>query len=429
MRLSFVRVLPALVLLLAACSEQKKPAAEKPAPAPAAAPAKPDSVATAPPAPAAPDTTELQDVAAYMAGSQVSCQSALRPLTASPAWQAFAADADKSWEKYHQTRTSKIQQWAATELDSVRAASPTIFYPFSGPDLLNVVTMFPTSQTYVLMGLEPIGTVPSASTLANPKLYPALKASLWSVLNFSFFRTNDMAVELNSRKPDSNALRKANSILKTAAKTNQRVNIGGVVPLLLLFAARTDHQVETLRYVVLSPDGQLTEADSATAQKPGLNVVPGVELKLRGKDGGEKTVVYLSADISDWKLGLTKEAALKYVRSLGPVTTYVKSATYLMHKSYFSKVRNLVLERSNYVLQDDSGIAMKYFRPADWKFTYYGTYKRPINLFAKQYQPALTRAYADSTNKARPLPFGTGYNWRQNDSNLLLAKRRTAPAS
>ncbi|UOQ73894.1 hypothetical protein [Hymenobacter cellulosilyticus] len=430
MRLSFVRVLPALFLLLAACSEPKKPAAETSAPVTAPSPAQPDTAATPQPAPApARDTTKLQDVAAYMAGSRVSHQSELRYLTSTPAWQYYAADADKSWEKYHQTRTSKIQQWAASELDSVRAASATVFYPFSGPDFLNVVTMFPTSQTYVLMGLEPIGTVPDAGTLANPKLYPALKASLWSVLNFSFFRTNDMAVELNTKKPDSNALRKANSILKTAAKTNQRVNIGGVVPLLLLFAARTDHQVEALRYVVLSPEGQLTEADSASAQKPGLNVVPGVEMKLRSKDGIEKTVVYLSADLSDWKLGVTKEAALKYVRSLGPFTTYVKSATYLMHKSYFSKVRNVILERSNYVLQDDSGIAMKYFRPADWKFTYYGTYKRPISLFAKQYQPALTRAYADSVHKPRPLPFGTGYNWRQNDSNLLLAKRRTAPAS
>ncbi|MCB2409571.1 hypothetical protein [Hymenobacter lucidus] len=427
MRLSFLGALPAFLLLLAACSEPKKPVAEQAAPV-AATPVAPDSSLAPVPAPAAPDTTALQDIAAYIAGSRVSRNSELRSLTASPAWQAFAADADKSWLTYHQTRTHKIQQWAATELDSVRAASPTIFYPFSGPDLLNVVTMFPASQTYVLVGLEPVGSVPRQNTLANPKLYPALKASLWSVLNFSFFRTNDMAVELNSKKADSNAMRKANSILKNAAKSNQRVNIGGVVPLLLLFAARTDHQVEALRYVVLNAEGQLTEADSTQVQKPGLNVVPGVEVKLRSKEGVEKTVVYLSADLSDWKLGTTKESALRYVRSLGPLTTYVKSASYLMHKSYFSKVRNLVLERSSYILQDDSGIAMKYFRPADWKFTYYGTYKRPINLFAKQYQPVLTKVYTDTANKPRPLPFGTGYNWRQNDSNLLLAKRQSAPA-
>ncbi|RSK23824.1 hypothetical protein [Hymenobacter metallilatus] len=421
MRFPAVRLLPVLVALLAACSDQQQTTTEQ-----KASPSPPDTTTVRPVSPPAarPDTAAIHDVAAYLAGLSVSHGSALKSLAAQPAWQAYATDQAKSWTTYHTTRTAKIEAWATSELDSVRAASPIIFYPFSGPDFLNVTTMFPASKTYVLMGLEPVGAEPDQATLENPKLFPALKASLWSVLNFSFFRTNDMAVELNSKKPDTNTLSKANSIVKTAERTNQRLNIGGVVPLLLLFAARTDHQVEALRYVQLTPEGQLTAADSASVQKPSLNVVPGVELKLRSKTGEEKTVVYLSADLSDWKLAQTKEVALKYVRSLGPLTTYIKSATYLMHKSYFSKVRNLILERSAYILQDDSGIAMKYFKPADWQFTYYGTYKRPINLFARQYQPALTAAYTDKTNPPRPLPFGTGYNWRQNDSNLLLAHRR-----
>ncbi|OUJ71591.1 hypothetical protein BXP70_21095 [Hymenobacter crusticola] len=335
----------------------------------------------------------------------VSTQSSLHQLTTRPAWQAFAADAEKSWRNYHQTRTTKIQQWAAAKLDSVHRASATVFYPFSGPDLLNVITLFPTSQTYVLVGLEPVGTIPPPSTLEDSTLFPAVKASLWSVLNFSFFRTNDMAVNLKS------------------------VELDGALPLLMLFAARTDQQVQSLRYVQLNADGQLLPADTTLIHKPGPKVIPGVELKLTAKNGQEKTVYYFSADLSDWKLGITKEAMLRYVRTLGPLTTYVKSATYLMHKIYFSKVRKLILENSRYILQDDSGIAMKYFPPNKWQFTYYGTYRHPINLFSKFYQPELTAAYQDSTRKPQPLPFGTGYNWRQNDSNLLLARRRDAPAS
>ncbi|RYU83851.1 hypothetical protein [Hymenobacter persicinus] len=404
MRLSLSRLLP-LAFLVLSCSEQQPARTEQQKPT-AQVPTAPPAPATVPaPAPPAPDTAAVQDVAAYLAGMPVSRQSDLRALAAQPAWQAFAADADKSWASYHQTRTDKITPWAATELDSARQMAHTVFYPFSGPDLLNVVTMFPASETYVLVGLEPVGSVPRRSTLENPKLFPALKASLWSVLNFSFFRTNDMAIDLKS------------------------VELDGSLPLLMLFAARTGHLVTDVRYVQLDAQGQLAAADSAVIRKPGPKIIPGVELQLLDKAGRKKRVYYFSADLSDWKLGTTKEAALQYVRSLGPVVTYVKSATYLMHKTYFSKVRNLVLERSSYVLQDDSGIAMKYFRPADWQFTYYGVYKRPINLFAKQYQPELTKAYADSTNRRRPLPFGTGYNWRQNDSNLLLARRRTAPAS
>ena len=395
-----------LLLFAAACSEKRNASTtEAQTEQPATAPVVVDTVAAAPPTPPpppAPDTAAVQDVAAYLAGQPVSQSSDLRALTARPTWQAFAADEAKSWAKYHETRTTKIQRWAATQLDSARAQSPTIFYPFSGPDLLNVVTMFPTSESYVLVGLEPVGTVPARATLENPALFPALKASLWSVLNFSFFRTNDMAVDLKS------------------------VELDGALPLLLLFAARTDHQVTAVRYVQLDAQGQLAAADTARIRHPGPKMLPGVELTMRSPQGQAQRVLYFAADLSDWKLGATKGAILQYVKTLGPLTTYVKSATYLMHKSYFSKVRDLILTRSNYVLQDDSGIAMKYFKPADWQLTYYGVYKRPINLFAKHYQPELTAAYADSARRPRPLPFGTGYNWRQNDSNLLLAHRTAA---
>ena len=394
-----------LLALCGACSEQNASSQQPPAVVNRPAHQQLDSSTTpgSKPRVATEPTTE-QDVAMFLAGMPVQTQSSLYQLTTQPQWQAFAADADKSWGNYYQTRTTKIQQWAATELDSVRRTSSTIFYPFSGPDLLNVVTLFPASQTYVLVGLEPVGTIPQRSTLENPALFPAVKASLWSILNFSFFRTNDMAVNLKS------------------------IELDGALPLLMIFAARTDQQIKAVHYVQLDAAGQLIPADTAVVRKPSPRVIPGVELKLVDKNGQEKTVYYFSADLSDWKLGITKEAVLRYVRTLGLLATYVKSATYLMHKVYFSKVRNLILENSRYVLQDDSGIALKYFRPDEWRLTYYGTYRRPINLFAKYYQPALTQAYQDSLHKPQPLPFGTGYNWRQNDSNLLLARRCTPPS-
>ena len=415
LRTAALRLLPAALLLLSACSESntktetvasgkeetmattadaidssKAPAPSIPAPAAKAAP-RPNRLT-------APDTAYAQDVALFLGGLQPSQHSDLTALAATPAWQAFAQDQDKSWDKYRATHTTRMTQWAATELDSVHANSPTIFYPFSGPDFLNVFTMFPTSQTYVLMGLEPVGSIPARTTLENPKLLPAVKTSLWSVLNFSFFRTNDMAVDLKS------------------------VELDGALPLMMLFAARTGNQITAIRPVQLDAAGQLQDAPTDTTQVANARTIPGVEMKLRGPDGQPKTVYYFSADLSDWKL-TSKSAPLEFVRQLGPLTTYVKSATYLMHKSYFNKVRRVILRRSRYILQDDSGIAMKYFQKGAWQFNYYGTYKRPINLFAKQYQPELTAAYLDSLHKPKPLPFGTGYNWRQTDSNLLLAHR------
>ncbi len=412
LRTAALRLLPAALLLLSACSESNtktETATSVKEETMATTADAIDSTKSASPAAAgtkaaprpnrltALDTAYAQDVALFLGGQQPSQHSTLAAVAATPAWQAFAKDQDKSWAKYRATHTTRMTQWANTELDSVHANSPTIFYPFSGPDFLNVFTMFPSSQTYVLMGLEPVGSIPARTTLKNPRLLPAIKTSLWSVLNFSFFRTNDMAVDLKS------------------------VELDGALPLMMLFAARTGNQITAIRPVQLDATGQLLEADST--QTPDPKSIPGVEMKLRGPDGQPKTIYYFSADLSDWKLS-AKSAPLEFVRHLGPLTTYVKSATYLMHKSYFNKVRRTVLRRSRYILQDDSGIAMKYFQKGAWQFNYYGTYRRPINLFAKQYQPELTTAYRDTLRKPKALPFGTGYNWRQTDSNLLLAKRQ-----
>lgn len=366
---------------------------------------RPTAVAAAPPVAASrpkqltvPDTAYAQDVALFLGGQQPSQRSDLAELAGQPAWKAFAKDQDKSWATYRATHTTRMTKWANAELKEVHSSSPTIFYPFSGPDFLNVFTMFPTSQTYVLMGLEPVGSVPSRASLENPKLFPAVKASLWSVLNFSFFRTNDMAVDLKS------------------------VELDGALPLMMLFAARTGHQITAIRPVQLDATGRLQDAPADTAQAAHPKSVPGVEMKLRGPDGQPKIVYYFSTDLSNHGLN-TKPAPIQFMRSLGPLTTYVKSATYLMHKVYFSEVRRLVLRRSRYILQDDSGIAMNFFQKGAWQFNYYGAYRRPISLFAKHYQPELTAAYTDSLPKPKALPFGTGYNWRQTDSNLLLARR------
>ena len=420
LRTAALRLLPAALLLLTACSESQtktettasakeetmattadaldstKSASPTAAPNTAA-------VAAAAPRPnrlTAPDTAYAQDVAMFLGGEQPSRHSDLTALAATPAWQAFAKDQDKSWDKYRATHTTRMTKWANTELDSVHASSPTIFYPFSGPDFLNVFTMFPTSQTYVLMGLEPVGSVPARASLENPKLLPTVKTSLWSVLNFSFFRTNDMAVDLKS------------------------VELDGALPLMMLFAARTGNQITAIRPVQLDAAGQLQAAPTDTTQAVDPKSVPGVEMKLRGSDGQPKTVYYFSADLSDWKL-TSKSAPLEFVRHLGPLTTYVKSATYLMHKSYFNKVRRVVLRRSRVILQDDSGIAMKYFQKGAWQFNYSGTYRRPTQpLPPSNTSPSSPPPTAIPSTNPNRCPSGPGYNWRQTDSNLLLAKRR-----
>ena len=73
---------------------------------------------------------------------------------------------------------------------------------FSGPDFLYADAFFPKASTYVLSGLEPIGTVPELSDMPLRSLSGELRqlqSSLNSVMSYSFFITNNMRKQLRDR--------------------------------------------------------------------------------------------------------------------------------------------------------------------------------------------------------------------------------------
>jgi len=98
----------------------------------------------------------------------------------------------------------------------------------------------------------------------------------------------------------------------------------------------------------------------------------------------------------------------------------VKSASYLMHHSNFKLVRDLILQKSTTELQDDSGIPIEYFKEDKFDITLYGSFQRPIELFAEWPEPKLVAAYKEK--KVKPLDFPIGYNYIA--PNLLLARRK-----
>jgi hypothetical protein len=108
---------------------------------------------------------------------------------------------------------------------------------------------------------------------------------------------------------------------------------------------------------------------------------------------------------------------------LGPADSLLKSASYLLHKTYFASVRKLLLESSETIVQDDSGIPLVYFEPRRWRFLAFGHHEGPISIFANFYQPRMTELF----QSANPIDFGIGYRWRKNESNLIVAQKRPLP--
>jgi len=93
-----------------------------------------------------------------------------------------------------------------------------------------------------------------------------------------------------------------------------------------------------------------------------------------------------------------------------------------MFENGFTTVRDFLLNRSNAIVQDDSGIPISAFDPAKWLLRFFGSYSGPIDLFKQYYQPQLQGLYQQS-NPA-PLGFGIGYRWSSHQSSLIVATRR-----
>lgn len=368
---------------------------------------KPDAEKTAKPTPtAAPVDTvkarKLTDTAKALAGMKVGEGSPLAGVEKTASWSVHASYFENAWQKLDAQQLSKISKWSKTELASVNQASTPIFYPFSGPDFLYANLFFPNGSDYVMAGLEPVGEIPDLTSLSEGQLDQKLKgisSSMFAILQLSFFRTNDMKVDLAEK---------------------------GVIPILMVFLARTNHNLLDVQYIGLDKDGKVEVFENA--QKAKNAKVPGVKVSFTSPGKSvPQTLYYFSLDLSNEGLQKTPEFT-QFVKQFPNPNTYLKAASYLMHNDSFSTIRDFILAQSSSVFQDDSGMPVKYFDKAKWDVKLFGNYTGPIDLFSVRYQPDLRQMYQADKN-VKPLTFGIGYKYEVNESNLMLAQSKERSAS
>jgi hypothetical protein len=334
---------------------------------------------------------QLTDIAKFLAGIQVQKNPEISVLQEAQNWVSYAEFMNNAWSKLEAKQLNTARQWSTSELKSINATTSNIFYPFSGPDFLYADTFFGRSPKYILAGLEPVGLIPKISNLtqANQQLQ-GVQQSLYTLLQYSFFRTIDMRSDLKDN---------------------------GVLPLLYVFLARTNHTILDVKYIGLNKKGELLGLHQSPQAGSGL--IPGVKISfLSLGETQPKTLYYFAVDLSDTELQKTPEF-IEFLDNQNLNVTYLKAASYLMHRETFSRIRNFILERSQYVLQDDSGIPVRYFEEAKWHRQFYGSYIKPIDLFAVRYQPDLRQIYQTNPN-IKNLGFGIGYKFDR-DANLMLA--------
>jgi hypothetical protein len=335
----------------------------------------------------------INEVARYLAGLHLSPGSPLSALGEDPRWAAHSHAMNAAFSTLEQRQLNNIRIFRSDAVSPATQLSHNCVYLFSGPDFLYADAMFADCTTYVLQGLEPAEPIPDLLTVPQASLDSTLQniqISLNTILNFSFFKTKDMRQEF------------------------QRSQLKGVLPIILVFLARTGKEVQSIDYISLDKGGQVLSS--------GQGAVHGAKIAFSDPATGiQKTLYYFTSDLSDDAVK-KNPAVLRFCETLGPFNCLLKAASYLLHEGGFELVRNFLLQNSSAVLEDDSGIPVRYFTPDRWTPRFFGVYTGPIDLFKNYYQPELRQFYAASAPK--PLTFGFGYRWNSRSSTMILAVRK-----
>jgi len=312
------------------------------------------------------------------------------------AWQAHHKTLTPQWERLRRARLSVIESWRKEVLEADVDRCRTLLYPFSGPDFLNAHLMFPRCDTYVLFGLEPPGEVPALESMDAAEtgaLLQEVRFALRDILARNYFITKKMSEDLHTP------------------------HLNGTVPIMLTAIGLLDLRVVSIEPFDLAnlplphPVGQVAPERRAK----------GVKLTFFQPPAGKlQTLYYFGLNVTNGALRANPEF-LPFLKQFAPSMTFIKSASYLLHDKSFTQVRQTLLDASELVVQDDTGIPYAILVDRKFDIRLFGVYAPPIKDFPNALQEDLFAAYQQEGNVAA-LPFSFGYHWQKGRSGLIIAR-------
>lgn len=339
----------------------------------------------------------INQIASFISGLGLPSDSVFFPLSQNENYRAYQKNIQGLWNNYNINRLEKIKKWRISKIQ--KTLPKVLFYPFSGPDILNALAFFPDQDEYIMVGLETPGTLPEPDRMNTKVVYQQLaemQKAMKTVFLVNFFRTNEMKVELKD------------------------TSFSSISSVMLFFLARSGNEILSYKKIALTPSGQLV---SLPKKHDRFN--QGIEIVFK-KIGSDKiqTVKFFSVDLSDGALKKTPHL-LNFMKKYDHVTCMLKSASYLMHYNDFSSVRNLILDRAVFLLQDDSGIPYKFFGVKNWITQFYGKI-RVLDMFKSRNQPELNEKIKNYSLGL--LPFAYGYGFSPEKSHLMIIRKQLIQA-
>lgn len=287
-----------------------------------------------------------------------------------------------------------------------------VVYPFGGGDLASALATFPDATEITTISLEPAGDVRPIDTL------PA------------FLLERELAVH---RSHLQRLFEKAHSRTDNLEKESKTELPGEILFALAALVVHGDEPV-SLRYFRLRPDGSIsyvTQADIDVAKTPNDRhaLFASAEIRFRSASAlaaPVRVLRHISFNLDDFHLK-ADGSLLAHLTPKGKVAAMTKAASHLLWSDHFTLIRRWLLDHTDWMISDSTGIPPRFATPAGFAQDTYGTFNGPAPFGLLDDRDAADVRKLFASQKGRDPGFRYGYPDKDGHGHIMVTRR--APAS
>lgn len=295
-----------------------------------------------------------------------------------PTFQKIATD-------YQTKFLAPMQAWSSQQLSKLGTKKLT--YVFSGADIITPLALFNTADHFTLIADQtPEYTLPQ--DISGAQIAKECQTQAYFA-RYGYFRTNDLEG-------------------KDAVKPR-------FVKMLAYSILMSGGSIVKMDYLSIATNGKLEIRDNPSTVKP-----DGLRFHVTTADKRAVLVDYLRMNLSN--SGLSAEPRLQqFLTGHTSDTIFIKSASHLLQKNYFSILAALITDHAHSVVQDETGLDIEVFSK-HYQIDSYGKFLRPHPLWHDSPSGVRLRDFLSAKNTLQPLPFTIGYE-KTSGSVLLVGTR------
>lgn len=212
---------------------------------------------------------------------------------------------------------------------------------------------------------------------------------------------------------------------KRLERDSKNKYISGVAPVLLIFLKKLGFTISDFRQVSIDENGSILESSlqAFLREEP----IPGIRITYFKKGDTKPRELYFFRIYLTGESGKLSTREGKFFSRENRLNLIFKSAEYILHTREYEEFNRSLLSKTDRIIEDESGIPIRFFSTEDWEIRVFGRYSGRVPLKKTPtvpHQDDLMRLYTEQKPNVLPFHFGYGVLRGNGKSNLIFLKRK-----